>query len=45
MLNSLPGSWISVSTQLLTILIPKSNFTSQVNQRANYQQLTLFDLG
>ncbi|WP_271794479.1 hypothetical protein [Dolichospermum planctonicum] len=26
-------------------LEPESNFTSQVNQRANYQQLTLFDLG
>jgi predicted nucleic acid-binding OB-fold protein len=26
-------------------LEPEGNFTSQVNQRANYQQLTLFDLG
>ncbi len=26
-------------------LEPESNFTSQVNQRANYKQLTLFDLG
>jgi hypothetical protein len=26
-------------------LEPEGNFTSKVNQRANYQQLTLFDLG